>query len=61
MNNEKEEKMGDASLEARVQQLEDKLEIMNLQAKYNFYLQMYWGKRGVEELFAKKTERCVQK
>jgi len=56
MNNEKEEKMGDRSLEARVQQIEDKLEIMNLQAKYNFYLQMYWGKRGVEELFAKKTE-----
>ena len=44
------------NLEDRVQKLEDTLEIINLQSRYNFYLQMYLGKRAVNELFAKKTE-----
>jgi hypothetical protein len=52
--------MATANLEARVQKLEDTLEIMNLQARYNFYLQMYWGKRTVEELYAKKTDVCTE-
>ena len=40
-------------LEVRVKRLEDNLEIMNLQSRYNFYLGMYWGERAVDELFAK--------
>jgi len=41
-------------LEAKVERLQDILEIQNLQSRYNFYLAMYWGNRVADELYAKK-------
>jgi hypothetical protein len=45
--------MTSKELEAKVQRLEDILEIQALQARYQYYLAMYMGKRVGDELFAK--------